>query len=101
MPTSRRRTPLPTWSGSDSSTTPRRSSAMERSPSRCLPSPGPHCPLPRVAALALACLLLAGCSAGPRSVEIAGDTAVHDPALVVGTDGDPWFVYSTGGAPAD
>lgn len=26
----------------------------------------------------------------------AGDLFVHDPALVAGTDGEPWFVYGTG-----
>jgi len=58
--------------------------------------------LRRAAALAIACLLLlAGCAAGPRKAGLAGDTAVHDPALVVGSGGDPWFVYSTGGAAAD
>jgi len=34
--------------------------------------------------------------AGPRELELAGDLAVHDPALVVGDEGEPWFVYSTG-----
>jgi arabinan endo-1,5-alpha-L-arabinosidase len=32
----------------------------------------------------------------PRALELAGDLRVHDPALVAGADGEPWFVYSTG-----
>ncbi len=31
-----------------------------------------------------------------RALELTGDLRVHDPALVVGADGEPWFVYSTG-----
>ncbi len=32
----------------------------------------------------------------PEPLELAGDLATHDPALVVGDEGEPWFVYSTG-----
>jgi arabinan endo-1,5-alpha-L-arabinosidase len=32
----------------------------------------------------------------PRALELEGDLATHDPALVVGEEGEPWFVYSTG-----
>ncbi|WP_341393074.1 arabinan endo-1,5-alpha-L-arabinosidase [Arthrobacter sp. G119Y2] len=47
------------------------------------------------ACLALA-LGLASC-AGPAGLrESGGDFFTHDPALVAGTDGEPWFVYSTG-----
>lgn len=35
-------------------------------------------------------------SAEPVALALAGDLAVHDPALVVGGEGEPWFVYSTG-----
>ena len=51
--------------------------------------------------LALALLLTLTACAGEQVPELAGDFAVHDPALVVGSGGDPWFVYSTGGAAAD
>jgi arabinan endo-1,5-alpha-L-arabinosidase len=51
--------------------------------------------------LALALLLtLTACTAQPLRADLAGDFAVHDPALVVGENGEPWFVYSTGGAAA-
>ncbi|MBE7702256.1 arabinan endo-1,5-alpha-L-arabinosidase [Oerskovia sp. Sa1BUA8] len=30
------------------------------------------------------------------ALEVSGDVRVHDPELVVGEDGEPWFVYSTG-----
>lgn len=29
-------------------------------------------------------------------LELSGDLGTHDPALVVGQDGDPWYVFSTG-----
>ncbi|MBD5785517.1 arabinan endo-1,5-alpha-L-arabinosidase [Cellulosimicrobium terreum] len=29
-------------------------------------------------------------------ISVTGDVRVHDPALVVGAPGEPWFVYSTG-----
>ncbi|PRZ06908.1 arabinan endo-1,5-alpha-L-arabinosidase [Isoptericola sp. CG 20/1183] len=32
----------------------------------------------------------------PRPIALDGDLATHDPALVVGAAGEPWFVYSTG-----
>ena len=39
--------------------------------------------------------LASGCSATAIG-EPVGDTYTHDPALVAGEDGEPWFVYSTG-----
>lgn len=52
----------------------------------------------------VACLgllaLLAAC-ASPRPLDLSGDLVAHDPALVVGEPGEPWFVYSTGGSAAD
>ncbi|WP_407318786.1 arabinan endo-1,5-alpha-L-arabinosidase [Isoptericola halotolerans] len=35
-------------------------------------------------------------SSEPVALALDGDLSTHDPALVVGDDGDPWFVYSTG-----
>jgi len=32
----------------------------------------------------------------PRALALDGDLGTHDPALVVGGEGQPWFVYSTG-----
>lgn len=32
------------------------------------------------------------------AVELSGDLRTHDPALVAGTDGAPWYVFSTGDA---
>ena len=46
-------------------------------------------------------LALAGCAPAEREQQLTGDLAAHDPAIVVGQDGDPWFVYSTGGTQAD
>jgi arabinan endo-1,5-alpha-L-arabinosidase len=34
--------------------------------------------------------------AAPEALALDGDLATHDPALVVGDEGEPWFVYSTG-----
>ncbi|MDQ0680688.1 arabinan endo-1,5-alpha-L-arabinosidase [Arthrobacter pascens] len=57
------------------------------------------------AALAAVVLLLSGCAAFPGATAqgesspaagLAGDFFTHDPALVAGEDGEPWFVYSTG-----
>ncbi|WP_150307222.1 arabinan endo-1,5-alpha-L-arabinosidase [Planctomonas psychrotolerans] len=51
------------------------------------------------AALLAGCLaLLAGCAPAvePGPLEVTGDLATHDPALVAGGEGEPWFVYSTG-----
>lgn len=45
-------------------------------------------------ALALRGGLLGG--AGADALPLAGDLRAHDPALVVGEEGEPWFVYSTG-----
>lgn len=51
----------------------------------------------RIAALvSLTALLLTGCQAVPAELDVDGDILVHDPALVAGGDGDPWFIYSTG-----
>ncbi|MEO8263206.1 MAG: arabinan endo-1,5-alpha-L-arabinosidase [Pseudolysinimonas sp.] len=47
-----------------------------------------------VAALALV-MVLAGCTS-PHAMSLSGDLRAHDPALVVGAEGEPWFVYSTG-----
>jgi arabinan endo-1,5-alpha-L-arabinosidase len=46
-------------------------------------------------------LVLAGCAApGPaaraKPAQLTGDFFTHDPALVKGEDGKPWFIYSTG-----
>ena len=65
------------------------------------PKPSPRrrlgAKLPFHAAVALA-LVLSGCSAtAPAALaETTGSTDTHDPALVAGGDGEPWFVYSTG-----
>lgn len=56
------------------------------------------------AASAIALVLAAGVALGftqpwradPAALPLAGDLAVHDPALVAGGAGEPWFVYSTG-----
>lgn len=45
-------------------------------------------------ALALRGGLLGG--AGADALPLTGDLRAHDPALVVGEEGEPWFVYSTG-----
>ena len=49
----------------------------------------------RSVAVLLAVLALAGC-ATPQQLALSGDTRTHDPALVAGAEGEPWFVYSTG-----
>ncbi|MDQ0925574.1 arabinan endo-1,5-alpha-L-arabinosidase [Pseudarthrobacter sp. W1I19] len=46
-------------------------------------------------------LVLAACAApGPaaktKPAQLTGDFFTHDPALVKGEDGKPWFIYSTG-----
>ena len=49
-------------------------------------------------------ILLAGCvaSSSPSSssgrLALSGDLAAHDPDLVAGENGSPWYVYSTGDA---
>lgn len=48
-----------------------------------------------VGGLAAALLLTDGAPAA-TAVELAGDIATHDPALVAGRDGEPWYVFSTG-----
>ncbi|MET3772953.1 arabinan endo-1,5-alpha-L-arabinosidase [Arthrobacter nitrophenolicus] len=53
------------------------------------------------AALAAVVLVLAGCAAPGAAPEakhagLTGDFFTHDPALVKGEDGEPWFIYSTG-----
>ncbi|WP_427116668.1 arabinan endo-1,5-alpha-L-arabinosidase [Pseudarthrobacter scleromae] len=52
---------------------------------------------------AVVVLVLAGCAApaaGPApkasAAELTGDFFTHDPALVKGEAGEPWFIYSTG-----
>ena len=51
---------------------------------------------------AVVVLVLSGCGAAPgaaseaESADLAGDFFTHDPALVKGEDGEPWFIYSTG-----
>ncbi len=54
----------------------------------------------RLVALSFVLLCLTACT-GERSPQLTGDLVAHDPAIVVGGNGDPWFVYSTGGAQAD
>jgi arabinan endo-1,5-alpha-L-arabinosidase len=39
---------------------------------------------------------LAGCSAGNPRLTVSGDLAAHDPDIVAGQNGSPWYVYSTG-----
>ena len=48
-------------------------------------------------ALATVCVLVALAGCAPAGVRhLAGDLRAHDPALVAGGPGEPWFVYSTG-----
>lgn len=57
-------------------------------------------------ALASAAVVGAGCSAPEdttpevpaTALELCGELRTHDPALVVGQDGEPWYVFSTGDA---
>jgi arabinan endo-1,5-alpha-L-arabinosidase len=52
--------------------------------------------------LAAVVLVLTGCGAAAPApevrpaAELSGDFFTHDPALVKGEDGEPWFIYSTG-----
>ncbi|WP_235520977.1 arabinan endo-1,5-alpha-L-arabinosidase [Cellulomonas sp. Leaf395] len=54
-----------------------------------------------VVALALV-VSAAACAAGPEdgpaatALSLTGDIHTHDPALVVGDEGEPWYVFSTG-----
>jgi arabinan endo-1,5-alpha-L-arabinosidase len=48
-----------------------------------------------VTAVALA-VVLAGCSSTSPRLAVSGDLAAHDPDIVVGQNGAPWYVYSTG-----
>jgi arabinan endo-1,5-alpha-L-arabinosidase len=48
-----------------------------------------------VGAVSLA-LVLAGCSAPASRLAVTGDLAAHDPSIIVGEHGAPWYVYSTG-----
>lgn len=51
-----------------------------------------------MAAAVVAALLVRGWAASsPQRLELTGDLAAHDPSLVVGGEGEPWYVYSTGG----
>ncbi|MBD9698644.1 arabinan endo-1,5-alpha-L-arabinosidase [Flavimobilis sp. GY10621] len=70
-------------------------------------APGTRAPRRRralVAALAAVVLLVAGGLAlwrpweppVGRALALSGELRTHDPALVVGAEGEPWFVYSTG-----
>lgn len=43
-----------------------------------------------------AVLARAGDVPAATALPVAGDVAVHDPALVAGAEGEPWYVYSTG-----
>ncbi|PNI08639.1 arabinan endo-1,5-alpha-L-arabinosidase [Arthrobacter sp. AFG7.2] len=50
---------------------------------------------------AVVVLVLTGCgsavpAAGTKTAQLTGDFFTHDPALVKGEDGEPWFIYSTG-----
>jgi arabinan endo-1,5-alpha-L-arabinosidase len=47
-------------------------------------------------ATVLATVSLVGCSAVSPRLSVSGDLAAHDPDLVVGQHGAPWYVYSTG-----
>jgi arabinan endo-1,5-alpha-L-arabinosidase len=48
-------------------------------------------------ALAVAGLVIAIAGCAPQGTrELTGDLGAHDPALVAGAEGEPWFVYSTG-----
>ena len=43
--------------------------------------------------------LVAGCASGAPAadrLDISGDIAVHDPAIWVGEEDEPWYVFSTG-----
>jgi arabinan endo-1,5-alpha-L-arabinosidase len=53
----------------------------------------------RLLAGVVACALavaLAGCSTQSPRLALSGDLAAHDPDIVVGQNGAPWYVYSTG-----
>jgi arabinan endo-1,5-alpha-L-arabinosidase len=41
-------------------------------------------------------LALAGCSSSDSRFQLSGDLAAHDPDIVAGQNGSPWYVYSTG-----
>ena len=51
---------------------------------------------------AVVVLVLTGCGTSPgaapeeKAAGLTGDFFTHDPALVKGQDGGPWFIYSTG-----
>lgn len=53
-----------------------------------------------VTAVALAAVLaaLAGCTSAPADapLSLSGDLGTHDPAIVAGEGGHPWYVFSTG-----
>lgn len=54
--------------------------------------------LARLAALAalLTPLTIASPAPADAADQLTGDLAAHDPALVAGRDGEPWYVFSTG-----
>jgi arabinan endo-1,5-alpha-L-arabinosidase len=41
-------------------------------------------------------LALAGCAPSASRFQLSGDLAAHDPDIVAGQNGSPWYVYSTG-----
>ncbi|WP_239453149.1 MULTISPECIES: arabinan endo-1,5-alpha-L-arabinosidase [Microbacterium] len=49
-------------------------------------------------AVAVTAATATACAAAPAAteLELEGDITVHDPALVVGAEGEPWYVFSTG-----
>jgi arabinan endo-1,5-alpha-L-arabinosidase len=49
-----------------------------------------------VLAAVLTAVMLAGCAPTSPRLALTGDLAAHDPDLVVGQHGSPWYVYSTG-----
>ncbi|MEU1972580.1 arabinan endo-1,5-alpha-L-arabinosidase [Microbacterium sp. NPDC019599] len=48
------------------------------------------------AALGVSTVACAPASPAAQEVALSGDLGVHDPALVVGAEGEPWYVFSTG-----
>lgn len=74
-------------------------------PGPARPGAGARRPVVRgPAVLVAAALALAGCSAEEpvaTEVPVAGDLRTHDPALVAGVDGEPWYVFSTGDRAVD
>jgi arabinan endo-1,5-alpha-L-arabinosidase len=44
----------------------------------------------------LVAVALTGCTASNTRLSVSGDLAAHDPDIVVGENGSPWYVYSMG-----